>query len=199
MHIVEDTLAMLGAIVVLTAVSMFAYDETDEVPTEEVTEVIKLERSPSFYEVADKETHCLATNIYFEARGESYEGKKAVAFVTLNRVESPKFPDNICDVVYQAQHSRWWKTEKNRLVPIKHQCQFSWYCDGKSDRVWDQKEYDKLYSLASEIILGKHSDNTGGADYYHSTKVKPEWRLAFTRTTKIDAHIFYTSLDTAYN
>lgn len=195
MHIVEDTLAMLGAVVLLTTTSLF-YDKTDEVPTVAKKAPEVAEKAPSFYDIADKETQCLATNIYFEARGESHEGKKAVAFVTLNRVESPNFPDTICDVVYQARHSRWWKTERDRLVPIKHQCQFSWYCDGKSDYIRNIHEYEELYRLASEIIVGKHIDNTGGADYYHSTKVKPDWRLAFTRTTKIDAHIFYTSLDT---
>ena len=196
MYIVEDTLAMLGAVVVLTVVSMFAYNESDDTPIDAVEVHQETEVTPSWYQIADQETECLATNIYFEARGESFEGQKAVAFVTLNRVESPNFPDNIGDVVYQARHSRWWKTERDRLVPIKHQCQFSWYCDGKSDYIRNIHEYEELYRLASEIIVGKHLDNTGGADYYHSTKVKPDWRLAFTRTTKIDAHIFYTSLDT---
>jgi spore germination cell wall hydrolase CwlJ-like protein len=189
MYILEDTLAMLGAVFVVTSASMFAYNE-DDTPIE-LEVITTVEENSSWYDLAQKNTECLATNIYFEARGESYEGKKAVAFVTLNRVESPNFPDTICDVVYQARHSRWWKTERDRLVPIKHQCQFSWYCDGKSDYIRNIHEYEELYKLASEIIVGKHSDNTGGADYYHSTKVKPDWRLAFTRTTKIDKHIFY--------
>lgn len=196
MYLVRETLPMIAAVFVLCVVSLITYDENDA-QAEPVAKVTTSEVRPaSFYEVAHKQTQCLATNIYFEARGESHEGKKAVAFVTLNRVESPNFPDNICDVVYQARHSRWWKTERDRLVPIKHQCQFSWYCDGKSDYIRNIHEYEEIYKLASEIIVGKHSDNTGGADYYHSTKVKPDWRLAFTRTTKIDAHIFYTSLDT---
>ena len=103
MYIVEDTLAMLGAVVLLTTASLF-YDKSDEVPTVEVP-VVVVDRVPSFYEIAQRETHCLATNIYFEARGESLEGKKAVAFVTLNRVESESFPNDICSVVYQAQYS----------------------------------------------------------------------------------------------
>ena len=195
MYIVEDTLAMLGAVVVLTTVSMFAYNETDEVPTEEVPVVVEVERVPSFYEIAQLETHCLATNIYFEARGESLEGKKAVAFVTLNRVESESFPNDICSVVYQAQYSSWWKEKRDRLVPIRNKCQFSWYCDGKSDSIRNTREYENLYRLASEVILGKHEDNTDGAEYYHADHVYPDWRLAFNKTTKIDAHIFYRKLD----
>mgnify|MGYP000869542278 FL=1 len=192
MHIVEDTLAMLGAVVLLTTVSIF-YDKTDEVPTVEVKAVSEVaEKAPSFYDIADKETHCLATNMYFEARGESIDGKKAVAFVTLNRVESKRFPNDICSVVYQAQYSRWWKENKNRLVPVRHKCQFSWYCDGKSDSIRNTREYESLYRLASAVILGKHEDNTGGAEYYHADHVKPDWRLAFNKTTKIDSHIFYS-------
>ena len=192
MYIVEDTLAMLGAVVLLTTASLF-YDKSDEVPTVEVEAVSEVaEKAPSFYDIADKETHCLATNMYFEARGESLDGKKAVAFVTLNRVESERFPDDICSVVYQAQYSRWWKENKNRLVPIRHKCQFSWYCDGKSDSIRNTREYESLYRLASAVILGKHEDNTGGAEYYHADHVYPDWRLAFNKTTKIDSHIFYS-------
>ena len=192
MYIVEDTLAMLGAVVLLTTASLF-YDKSDEVPTVEVEAVSEVaEKAPSFYDIADKETHCLATNMYFEARGESIDGKKAVAFVTLNRVESKRFPNDICSVVYQAQYSRWWKENKNRLVPVRHKCQFSWYCDGKSDSIRNTKEYESLYRLASEVIVGKHTDNTGGAEYYHAEYVYPDWRLAFNKTTKIDSHIFYS-------
>ena len=191
MYIVEDTLAMLGAVVLLTTASLF-YDKSDEVPTVEVEAVSEVaEKAPSFYDIADKETHCLATNMYFEARGESLDGKKAVAFVTLNRVESEQFPNDICSVVYQAQYSSWWKENKNRLVPVRHKCQFSWYCDGKSDSIRNTIEYENLYRLASEVILGKYEDKTGGAEYYHADHVYPDWRLAFNQTAKIDSHIFY--------
>jgi len=92
MYIVEDTLAMLFAVLFLSAVSMFAYNESDEEPIDVVEVTQTVEIIPSWYDFAHEDTECLATNIYFEARGESYEGQKAVAFVTLNRVESNKFP-----------------------------------------------------------------------------------------------------------
>ena len=191
MYIVEDILAMFGTVVALTVVSMIAYNDTDEKPIEVVEVRQETEVTPSWYQIAEQETECLATNIYFEARGESVEGQKAVAFVTLNRVESDKFPNDICSVVYQAKHSRWWAEHRDRLVPIRNQCQFSWYCDGKSDAIRNSHEYQRLYSLASEIITGKHKDNTAGALWYHANYVKPDWRLAYAKTTSIDDHVFY--------
>lgn len=186
MYIVEDTLAMLVAVVTLTAVSMFAYNETDEQPIE-VTQPVEI--IPSWYDLAQKNTECLATNIYFEARGESYEGQKAVAFVTLNRVESNKFPDDICSVVYQAKYRTGW----SESVPIRNKCQFSWYCDGKSDRIRNSSDYQRLYTLAAEVITGRHKDNTEGALWYHADHVQPSWRLDYNRIAKIDSHIFYVN------
>ena len=190
MYIVEDTLAMLGAVVALTVVSMFTHNESDEQPIElEVTQTVEI--IPSWYDFAHEKTECLATNIYFEARGESYEGQKAVAFVTLNRVDSNKFPNDICSVVYQAKHSEWWAEHKDRLVPIRNKCQFSWYCDGKSDRIRNSSDYQRLYTLAAEVITGRHEDNTDGALWYHANYVRPDWRLAYAKTVDIDDHIFY--------
>jgi len=191
MYIVEDTLAMLVAVVTLTAVSMFAYNESDDTPIDAVEVTQTVEIIPSWYDFAHEETECLATNIYFEARGESYEGQKAVAFVTLNRVDSNKFPNDICSVVYQAKHSDWWAEHKDRLVPIRNKCQFSWYCDGKSDRIRNSSDYQRLYTLAAEVITGRHEDNTEGALWYHANYVRPDWRLAYAKTVDIDDHIFY--------
>ena len=61
---------------------------------------------------------CLALNIYFEARSEPIQGQIAIAEVTLNRVASANFPNDVCSVVLQDNNSG---------------CQFSWWCDGKSD------------------------------------------------------------------
>ena len=72
-----------------------------------------------------EETYCMSLNIYYEARGESWKGKSAVAHVTLNRVEHPKYPNTICGVVLEA---KLWKGN-----PIRDMCQFAWYCDGKKD------------------------------------------------------------------
>ena len=87
------------------------------------------------------ELWCLANNIYFEARAESYAGKQAVANVTDNRLDSKDHPDSYCGVVKEGQHRESWKTKKDETLPDservyyprKHRCQFSWYCDGEKD------------------------------------------------------------------
>ena len=81
-----------------------------------------------------RDLDCLARNIYWEARSEPYHGMVAVAQVTLNRVAHKSFPDDICDVVYQGPTRASWK-DSSVYYPIKHRCQFSWYCDGKSDHI----------------------------------------------------------------
>tara|TARA_R110000822_G_scaffold23539_10_gene72655 strand:+ start:235 stop:855 length:621 start_codon:yes stop_codon:yes gene_type:complete len=177
-----------------------AFDASDIIETEAVEETDPLKQIfdtideidyNSIVESTMSDAHCLATNIYFEARGESEAGQIAVAFVTLNRVRSSNFPNDICDVVYQAQHSEWWKEHKNKLVPIRHRCQFSWYCDGKSDKIHNEDEYVRLLELAFEVLMDNHTDNTGGAVYYHADYVEPYWAIAYNKTTSIDDHVFY--------
>ena len=74
--------------------------------------------------------YCMAQNIYFESANQSFAGKLAVANVVMNRVDDLQFPNEVCDVIYQAKTYVNWRGNE---VPIKNQCQFSWYCDGLSD------------------------------------------------------------------
>ena len=74
------------------------------------------------------ERECLADNIYFEARNQGFAGWVAVAQVTLNRVRDDRFPNTICEVVKQG-------LTYESGFPIRDKCQFSWYCDGKSDTI----------------------------------------------------------------
>ena len=76
------------------------------------------------------EAVCLAKNIYFEAGNQPLAGKVAVAQVVLNRMEHSAYPKDICGVVYQA---KWKENWKGTMLPVRNQCQFSWFCDGKSD------------------------------------------------------------------
>lgn len=137
---------------------------------------------------------CLATNIYHESRGESLEGMIGVAHVTLNRVKSHRYPNQICDVVYQAVHSKWWLEHHNRLVPIRNMCQFTWYCDGKSDAVnanssgWQMSVY-----VAMAVLVDKYDDPTYGAThYYNHNIVRPQWSFVMAKTTVIGNHTFHT-------
>lgn len=126
---------------------------------------------------------CLALNIYHEARGEPLVGKIAVAQVVMNRVHSPQFPSDACSVVKQGEYIN--------NHPVLNKCQFSWWCDGKSDTAKDTKEWEKATSLAELTYFGAFPDITEGALYYHATKVDPYWAKHYDRITQIENHIFY--------
>lgn len=150
-----------------------------------------------------KDEFCLAQNIFFEAGVDNKAGMIAVADVTLNRVEDYRYPDTICEVVYQAVLKESWKTaqypdldDSERVyIPVRNKCQFSWYCDGKSDDIPKGSEnWVKAQTVAWEML---HSDNyiglTEGATHYHATYVKPYWRTSknMNLVGRIGAHIFY--------
>lgn len=126
-----------------------------------------------------EEMRCLAENIYFEARNQPIVGQMAVAFVTLNRWVSEKFPSTVCGVVKQR---------------VKHGCQFSWYCDGLPDTIRDTDAFEIASDVARQVVLGYNTlitDPTHGALYYHANYVRPYWRRHFERTVQIASHIFY--------
>lgn len=130
------------------------------------------------YQATPAERQCLALTVYFESRAESVEGQRAVAAVVLNRVRSGKFPDDICAVVRDGGGNRG-------------RCQFSWYCDGRSDKPKDGESWQQALAVADSALGGEIGDPTEGALYFHSTSVKPKWRKKLTKTAAIDNHIFY--------
>tara|TARA_B100001094_G_scaffold311602_1_gene347416 strand:+ start:900 stop:1421 length:522 start_codon:yes stop_codon:yes gene_type:complete len=136
----------------------------------------------------NNEIYCLAQNIYFEAGNQPLAGKVAVSQVVINRVEHPSYPDNICEVVYQAKLRVNWK---NEFVPIKNQCQFSWFCDGKSDDPVDSQTWLLSMHIARDVVQQKYGDITEGSTHYHSDKVDPYWASSLNRTVVINNHIFY--------
>ena len=139
---------------------------------------------------ANGEAFCLAKNIYFEAGNQPLIGKVAVSHVVLNRVDSSLYPDTICDVVYQ---SRWRINWKGEEVPVRNKCQFSWFCDGKSDNPKDKTTYGKFLSISDTILSNDMPfyDITGGATHYHADYVTPAWSKTKTKTVEIQDHIFY--------
>lgn len=141
----------------------------------------------------EKSIECMAMNIYHEARNESIEGQQAVAFVTMNRVKSDLFPNTVCEVVYQARISRWHLKNSGKTVPIRNQCQFSWYCDGKPDVVYQPAKYKEARDVAYDVIMGYNTmvDLTYGSLWYHADYVNPYWVSSYYRVVKIDTHIFY--------
>ena len=138
------------------------------------------------------ESFCLAQNVYFEARNQPLAGQLAVVSVTINRVNDKRFPNTICGVVYEGPHRPSWK-DNTVMIPVRHRCQFSWYCDGLSDRVHDLVTFDRIYTLTSGIVDGSYkiADITEGATHYHADYVEPAWAKTKTKTIEIEDHIFY--------
>ena len=132
-----------------------------------------------------KEIGCLARNVYYEARGESLQGQKAVALVTLNRVESPMFPDTICGVVNERK-----KVAKRGVV-----CQFSWRCESHTNPKKHIKQSHESYQAAITAILDYDSLTqtlvTADTLFFHAAHVRPFWRKVKQRLAQIDNHIFY--------
>lgn len=152
--------AALAAIVLLFAVEAIAADV------------------PDCNKLREDGRACLACNIYQEARSQSEPGQYAVALVTLNRVKSKNWPNEICEVVWQ----RW---------------QFSWTNDGKSDKIHNPKKWEEALAVADSILTSlEHgmpvNDITNNAYYYHATYVHPKWAPHKQMTVMIGDHVFYT-------
>ena len=135
-----------------------------------------------------EERYCMAQNIYFESANQSFAGKLAVGHVVINRVRDEQFPNNVCDVIYQAKTRINWLGEE---VPIRNQCQFSWYCDGKSDEPVDSKTWMKSLYIADLILEVGYRDITEGSLYYHADYIRPYWADVLEHVVTIDNHLFY--------
>ncbi len=173
MDVQEILTYVIGSLLLLVPVTSDLKPPIQEVVVEAEKRVILDERDVA----------CLSKNIYFEARGEDTEGQIAVAHVTLNRVEHKKFPNTICEVVHQA---KVWDGH-----PVRYQCQFSWYCDGKSDEIHDWRSYHAITEVARMVLLGYIEDNTDGSTFYHANYVKPHWSNNMAVAVIHDKHIFY--------
>ena len=136
--------------------------------------------SPITAQMRQTQLDCLARNIYHEAGSEPFEGKVAVAQVTINRTESGEFPSDICKVVYQ----------KN-VVYEKVMCQFSWYCESPSAmKPMNGPMYTESMEVAKKVLLeGFRLPDLKNALYFHGDYVQPGWNKK--PVAKIGRHIFY--------
>ncbi len=127
----------------------------------------------------NKELACLTKNIYYEAAQESYEGKLAVAQVTLNRANDPNFPSTICGVVYQRTLGT---------------CQFSWTCLKnlaiQNKYAWEESEMVARKALTQPVLHDIIANNN--VLYYHAVYVNPGWKGRVI--TKIGNHVFYAKI-----
>lgn len=132
------------------------------------------------YQAYLAEKNCLATAIYFEARGESAQGQKAVAEVVLARTRVPGRPTTVCGVVYEGSKRRTG-------------CQFSFTCDRIADRVVNKEAWRQANRIAANVMRtgGKVNAVAGGATFYHAGYVNPRWASRMVKVASIGAHIFY--------
>ena len=125
--------------------------------------------------ISESELKCLADNIFYEANSESYEGKLAVATVTLNRVKSRGFPKTVCGVVKQRSKSG---------------CQFSWVCGNRA--LMNRELYASSRKVAIDVLVHKKRlTSIGNALYFHGEGVSPSWINKLNPIKKIGPHIFY--------
>ena len=138
------------------------------------------------------EATCLAKNMYYEARNQGLAGQLAVSLVVMNRVKDSRYPNTVCGVVEQGPTRESWK-KNGTFYPIRNRCQFSWFCDGKSDEPKEPTTYKRLLDLALVLVYDDIQivDFTEGATHYHADYVYPAWRKSKTKTVEIADHIFY--------
>jgi len=124
---------------------------------------------------------CIALNVYFEARSDNMSGQYAVAHVVLNRVQDNRWPNEVCEVVTQRNDD--------------NVCQFSWYCDGKSDKPDDEYAWAYAQMVAADVLRGEVPDFTGGSTHYHAYYVKPYWADMMLYQGDFGSHYFFREID----
>lgn len=145
-----------------------------EIPLATAPELIPTEVAarPHF---SQADIECLSLAVYHEARGESKQGQAAVAWVVMNRVNSGKFPSSICGVVRQT----------------KNGCQFSWYCDRKSDVPTDKAAYTRSMEVALAVLAREYPNPVGNALFFDGFVHKKQ--VATRSHVQIGKHRFFAS------
>ena len=136
---------------------------------------VMVEQSATPIKYSAKEFDCMARNIYYEAGVEPHVGKIAVAQVTLNRVKSGYWGNNICKVVYAKDQFSWTKDKKRAWLQNK-------------GAAWEASK-----QAASQVLsYGMRVKPLKKALFYHADYVSPKWRDNNKRIAKVGQHIFYT-------
>lgn len=129
-------------------------------------------------EETKSELDCLAEAVYYEARSESTRGQLAVAEVVMNRVRDSRFPNTVCEVVFQGQYRQTG-------------CQFTFTCDGSRRQKPRGPAWDRARAVALHVSLGLNKPVTNKATHYHTDYVNPYWKAGMVETAMIGTHIFY--------
>ena len=117
---------------------------------------------------------CLSMNIYWEARNQPIAGQVAVAQITMNRVASSDYPNDVCGVVHQLN-------------------QFSWQWDGKSDVPQESEAWDRAQMVAKGVLAGSGHASLMDDEitHYHAAYITPYWATDMTMVAKIGDHLIY--------
>lgn len=185
----------LSILVIFAIIGLSVFAESQDQVTAKPEDDLRI-ASSQMSQLDSGQLYCLAQNIYFEAGNQSLEGMAAVADVTLNRVQEKRYPDTICEVVKAGvKHSNGEMK--------KYKCQFSWYCDGKSDKIpnmpnnqtWQNAEFVAKAMLLEYSMTekGDYFGITCGSTHYHANYVVPNWveDRGMNRVKQVGAHIFY--------
>lgn len=162
---------------VLFVVLFFSYFATVSASEKLYTKYVEFQIRKDF----SKQVECLAKNIYYESATEPYEGKLAVAQVTINRTNNRNFPSDFCSVVYQRDDKV---------------CQFSWTCMQAYAKHPDEYIWEECMHIASMAMkkTALHKELAfSNALYYHATYVTPGWKN-LRAVKRIGSHVFYTQV-----
>jgi len=122
----------------------------------------------------EEDLYCLQRNVFFEAGIEPYEGKIAVAQVTLNRLEARRWGQSVCDVVFAHAQFSWtlWQSKRNKTP---------------SGPLWEETK-----QAVKDFKRGKRIKNLDASLHYHADYIKePFWADVERQIIKIGRHIFY--------
>ena len=172
--LLKPIMFIMGAIFALSIITKVSVDKI------EYFKNTKVNVSAVTVSERERQLECLSKNIYYEAGSEPFEGKVAVAQVTLNRVESGKFPSDVCKVVYQKN------VFMERVV-----CQFSWYCEnaGKMKPVHGPNYTESVAAAKKVLLEGFRLPSLTTALYFHGDYIDPKWNRK--KVAHIGRHIFY--------
>ena len=175
---------LIGLVSIAVPVTIVWWTVFDQVATARAQAEYRLSADTTPMAQVERDLECMTRNIYYEAAMEPPEGKLAVGQITMNRVADPRFPNDVCAVVYQKTRF------SERTV-----CQFSWYCDGSMQRrrVVEDLWLESRAAAKKVMFEGWRLPSLERSMFYHADYVNPRWRK--DRVIQIGRHIFYQDRD----
>lgn len=206
----------IGAFIALIALLAFAYTSVSKPhPTLDISHIKPLSEAPApiFIEASDflvkvdpEEFECMRLNMYYEVRNEKTdEAYAGVGYSVINRTKTSGYPDDICGVVKEKRRAK----STGKMV-----CQYSWYCDGKSDvpklmvrnkqgkmvpNLAEQAAWDRAGDMAMQVLRNEVDNPIGRATMYHASYVSPNWNFKkLKHAVTIETHTYFIELNRKY-